>query len=278
MAKKTKVIPDAPHSATEQDELIKIMATHVRVGDLLSDLADGRLIPRPEFQRRLVWTNKHKVAFVETVLLRLPFPEIYIATGELDTKTGRRRQMLVDGQQRTTTLYQYFTGDERLVYGRVDVKAYTDLDDAAKKAFLDYPVVVRNLGSISMDKVRLIYRRINSTNYALNNMENLYARYDGEFRQFCLEWPRAPSSPRTVSSVSPTRRGCTNLSFAITLVISVLSGYPNRNEQHEEFLSYYNTSFSPKGKLQTELDRVFGFIDDCDFPSESRAWEAGRSS
>ena len=132
--------------------------------------------------------------------------------------------------------------------------------------------MVRNLGSISMDKVRLIYRRINSTNYALNNMENLYARYDGEFRQFCLELAESPFfSAHGVFSESDKKR-MHDLSFAITLVISVLSGYPNRNEQHEEFLSNYNTSFSPKGKLQTELDRVFGFIDDCDFPSESRAW------
>src|ERR1039457_4032453 len=83
-------------------------ATNKKLRILLTDIRDGKLIPRPEFQRRLVWTNKDKVKFLETVLEGYPFPEIYIAAGSIDPETGEGTEMLVDGQQRITTLFQYF--------------------------------------------------------------------------------------------------------------------------------------------------------------------------
>jgi uncharacterized protein with ParB-like and HNH nuclease domain len=63
------------------------------------------LCPRPEFQRRLVWNNKDRVAFIETVVLGYPFPEIYVAAGDVNVESGEANEMLVDGQQRITTLH-----------------------------------------------------------------------------------------------------------------------------------------------------------------------------
>ena len=84
-------------------------ASNRRLRVLLTGIRTGELIPRPDFQRRLVWTNKDKCLFIQTVLEGLPFPEIYIAAGKVDAKTGEGSEVLVDGQQRITTLHQYFT-------------------------------------------------------------------------------------------------------------------------------------------------------------------------
>ena len=75
-----------------------------RIGDLINEINEGKLKLRPPFQRRLVWTNVVKEKFLETVLKGYPFPEIFVATGELDRQTTRRVNLLVDGQQRVTTL------------------------------------------------------------------------------------------------------------------------------------------------------------------------------
>lgn len=82
-------------------------ATNRRLRVLLTAISKEILVPQPEFQRRLVWSNKDKVEFVKTVLEGYPFPEIYIAAGNVDPKTGEGCELLVDGQQRITTLYQY---------------------------------------------------------------------------------------------------------------------------------------------------------------------------
>ena len=77
-------------------------ASNRRIRALLKDIRTGALVPNPEFQRRLVWSNKHKSAFIETVLFGYPFPEVYVAAGEVNPDTGEGTEMLVDGQQRLT--------------------------------------------------------------------------------------------------------------------------------------------------------------------------------
>jgi hypothetical protein len=75
---------------------VKTTATNKRIRELLTAIGDGTLIPRPEFQRRLVWALRHKNAFIQTVLEGFPFPEIYIAAGDVDLSTGVGTLMLVD--------------------------------------------------------------------------------------------------------------------------------------------------------------------------------------
>ena len=92
-------------------------ATNLKIRQLLTAVRDEALEIRPPFQRRLVWKNQDKCKFIQTVLDAYPFPEIYIATGKLDLDTGEGTQLLVDGQQRISTLYQYFNGSADLKLG-----------------------------------------------------------------------------------------------------------------------------------------------------------------
>src|SRR3712207_5743041 len=114
---------------------MKTSATNRKIRSLIVSIRDETLIPRPDFQRRLVWTNKDKTRFLDTVLRNFPFPEIYVAAGAVDVDTGQGTELLVDGQQRITTLYQYFTGADTLRLGR-DVKPYTELTPEEKARFL----------------------------------------------------------------------------------------------------------------------------------------------
>ena len=93
---------------------MQIAAGTRRIHSLLNGLRTGALVPDPNFQRRLVWSNKHKSAFIETVLRGYPFPEIYIAAGDVNPDTGEATEMLVDGQQRLTTLKQYVDASKDL--------------------------------------------------------------------------------------------------------------------------------------------------------------------
>jgi hypothetical protein len=112
---------------------------------------------------------RHKIAFIKTVLEGYPFPEVYIASGDVDLETARGNLMLVDGQQRLTTLYDYFHGSNDLRLK--DVIPYEKLDNAKKRDFLEYEVVVRDLGTMEIDQMKEVFRRMNSTSYALNAME-----------------------------------------------------------------------------------------------------------
>src|SRR5688572_29351583 len=136
---------------------MRTTATNRKVRELLTSLREGKLIPRPDFQRRLVWNNKDKSHFLETVLLDYPFPEIYVAAGDVDVETGEGTELLVDGQQRITTLFQYFSSSPDLVlYG--NIKPYAELTKERKEAFLQYDVVVRDLGRMDIEVIKNVFR------------------------------------------------------------------------------------------------------------------------
>jgi hypothetical protein len=249
---------------------MKTSATNRRLRVLLTDIREDKLIPRPEFQRRLVWTNRHKESFIQTVLLGLPFPEIYIAAGEVDTTTGEGKEMLVDGQQRMTTLSQYFTGSEDLKLK--EVTPYADLSNDAKKSFLEYEVVIRDLGSKNIEEIKEVFRRINSTKYSLNAMEIHNARFDGALKQFVDDLSRNVffEKNRVFGTTEIRRMG--DVTFCLTVVISTLAGYFNRDSLFEEFLEKYNDEFESSDTLKAELQSVFDLIENAQLDPNSRAW------
>ncbi len=78
---------------------MKTGATNKKVREIISLVRDEKLVPRPEFQRRLVWSQKDKNYFLDSILQGYPFPEIYLADGDVDLDTGEGTQLLVDGLQ-----------------------------------------------------------------------------------------------------------------------------------------------------------------------------------
>lgn len=251
---------------------MNITATNKKLRDLLKGIRDCTLIPRPEFQRRLVWTDRDKRKFLDTVLNGFPFPEIYIAAGDVDLATGEGTELLVDGQQRLTTLYQYFNGSRDLKLGQ-EIVPYGSLSNEQKQSFLEYDVVVRYIGPMSMDEIRNVFERINATAYALNAMEIHNARYAGEFKQFGEFVAGNPFFERhRIFSANELRR-MDDVRFVLTLVITIMSTYFNRDEELETFLGNYNDEFAEHEEINREIDRVLAFVERCGFDPESRIWK-----
>jgi Protein of unknown function DUF262 len=251
---------------------VRTTATNRKLRDLLTDIRDQKLIPRPEFQRRLVWATRHKNALVRTVLDGYPFPEIYTAVGEVDLDTGEGKTLLVDGQQRLTTLYQYFVESEELRLAK-DILSYKLLGAAEKSNFLEYDVVVRDLGQIGIDQIKIVFEKINSTQYSLNAMEIHNARYDGEFKKSAEELSQVEFFNRKrIFSANEIRRMGDTL-FMLRIMVTVMSTYFNRDDEIESYLEKYNDEFPEADELGNGLGRVLSFIDQCDFDDKSRVWK-----
>lgn len=237
-------------------------ATNRRVGALMKSIGDGTLIPQPEFQRRLVWSNRHKNAFLRTVLDDFPFPEIYIAVGNLDSDTGATTELLVDGQQRLTTLLEYFKGYSTLKLEK-DIKPYKDLDREEQIRFLQYEVVVRDLGHLTMDEIKEIFQRINSTNYALNAMETNNARYDGPLKKLADEVSTDPFFENYRVFRANEIRRMNDVRFVLSYIITVMSTYFHRNEEIEIYLDRYNDDFDEEITIRNDIKRTFDFLERC---------------
>lgn len=247
-------------------------ASNRRLRILLTSIGSGTLIPQPEFQRRLVWINKDKIEFIKTVLEGYPFPEIYIAAGEVDTKTGVGAEMLVDGQQRITTLYQYFRGSADLRLPK-DLPSYENLDQAEQMRFLEYNVVVRDLGTMPIEQIKQVFQRINSTSYGLNAMEIHNARYGGEFKKFAEQISQLEffNEHRIFTSTDVKRMSDTM--YCASLVATVMSTYFNRDSEVETYLENFNESLPDKDKTFKNFEAVLAFIEKLNFPPKSRIYK-----
>lgn len=71
------------------------------IGELTNMYREGELIIRPEFQRFFRWSSIQKSSLVESLLLGIPLPSIFVAQDE----SGKWE--LVDGLQRVSTILQF---------------------------------------------------------------------------------------------------------------------------------------------------------------------------
>ncbi|MGK9118039.1 DUF262 domain-containing protein [Olivibacter jilunii] len=171
----------------ENKLISSIQSNSYKIVELYNKIDSGTLVPGPNFQRNLVWKKQHKYAFIQTILLNYPFPEVYIASEQIDVDSLKAKEVVVDGQQRLTTIVEYIksVGDFQ---GKLSIKKFDELTLDEKKDFLNYPVSVKDLKELSRDTIIQIFKRINSTNYSLNSNEKLNAEFGGgEFAYFAKQ-------------------------------------------------------------------------------------------
>lgn len=80
---------------------IKTDSYEMSIGELISLYRDGDLKLNPAYQRLFRWDQDHKVRFIESILIGIPIPQIFVAQKE-DGKWD-----VVDGVQRISTLLQF---------------------------------------------------------------------------------------------------------------------------------------------------------------------------
>src|SRR6186997_3131117 len=104
----------------------------------------GTLNLSPEFQRNPVWTEDQASYLVDTVLLGLPFPEVYLRSRT--NAAGKTTHEVVDGQQRIRSLLRFGTNDLELegdeIPSNLAGKSFEDLTTKQKEKFWNYTVVV----------------------------------------------------------------------------------------------------------------------------------------
>lgn len=250
---------------------MKTAPTNKKVRELIMLVKKNQLIPRPEFQRRLVWSRDDRNNFLDSILRGFPFPEIYFADGDVNLDTGEGTQLLVDGLQRVSTIVQYFDGDPDLKL--TIVPAYKDLEEDHKKEFLQYDVAVRDLGTLSKEEVVEVFRRLNATKYSLLDIEVNNAVYAGQFKLFCESFAQSEffESHRIFNARDYKRMG--DLRFSIAIVATMLQGYFNRDDAFEELLSRYNDDFPDSALIKSRIESVIDYINECNFDQRSRAWK-----
>lgn len=86
------------------DERARLSADRMDIsfGELVNLYKNNELVIRPEYQRLFRWNNNQKTGLIESILLGIPVPPIFVAEDEDGIWE------LVDGLQRVTTIISFF--------------------------------------------------------------------------------------------------------------------------------------------------------------------------
>lgn len=86
---------------TEQSNLLRTERLDLSCGELLSMYENKEIIIRPAFQRYFRWTLEQQTKFIESLLLGIPIPPIFVAANDEGVWE------LVDGLQRVSTILSF---------------------------------------------------------------------------------------------------------------------------------------------------------------------------
>lgn len=167
------------------DGLVKRLKRRDIVVPSFDPLFDESDEVRP-FQRSFVWSRPQMDRFVESLLLGLPVPGIFLVR-DRDNKL-----LVLDGQQRLRTLHAFYSGfhdDKRFRLKNVqqpfDGKGYDDLDDEDRRRLDDsiiHATVLRQEHPTgSQDAIYSIFERLNTGGSPLQPQEIRIALYYGPF-------------------------------------------------------------------------------------------------
>jgi uncharacterized protein with ParB-like and HNH nuclease domain len=148
----------------------------------------------PEFQRAFVWDYKEACRFIESLLLGLPVPGIFVAK-----ESGTDKLLVIDGHQRLRTLeYFYdevFKGGRRFELEEVNEEflgeTYSTLEDQYRRRLNDsiihLTIVRQDEPSDDNSSIYQIFDRLNSGGRKLEPQEIRACIYHGPFNELLTE-------------------------------------------------------------------------------------------
>ena len=224
---------------------------------------EGNLILQPRFQRRRVWTDRQKSNLIESILLQLPVPEIYmqIKTGS----DGTSEYVIVDGQQRISTILEFVGIGDRGPFelrqldtdSRWDGYTFGELTDEQKATFFGHGMAVRYLQEATDEDIEDLFRRLNKYLTPLNPQELRNATYRGPFLRLCENLADDAFWSENRLATPEAIRRMRDIEFVSDLVIGVIDGPQGGSAKTiDEYYATYEP-YEAEFPRQRECRRLF---------------------
>jgi len=148
---------------------VRFIITEYSVEGLASKVRDGEYYV-PEYQRNLVWDAKTKSRFIESVLIGLPIPFLFLWQDE------EGKFEIVDGSQRLRTLTEFMDNELRLAGLELLTESnglcYSDFEPSRRRRFNAQSIRGIILDSDTPPSVRTeMFSRINTSGKQANEAE-----------------------------------------------------------------------------------------------------------
>lgn len=139
---------------------VRIGTTYSSVRQLVLQIRQGEIYWDSDVQRSFAWQPKYRSRLVESLLLRIPIPEFYVATDESN------KWSVIDGTQRLSAIFSYVTDEYSLIrleyFSQLNGMGYSDLPRSMQRRIDETQLTVHIVEAGTPEHVRLnIFRRIN---------------------------------------------------------------------------------------------------------------------
>lgn len=202
---------DAPLELESSERRLATQSLDLSIEALMTRISRNGLILQPEFQRDYVWSAGKASALVESVLMRIPLPVVYLA----ETQEGDWE--VVDGQQRLTSLYSYVVGrfpdGTAFRLGQMNVrsdlkgKPFKDLSKADQNAILNYTLRAVILQNESHPDLKFeVFERLNCGSVQLKDAELRNCMYRGAYNDMLNKLAENPYLLKIRHAETPHKR------------------------------------------------------------------------
>lgn len=195
-----------PYDPTQAD--IDIRDAPHSIFELMRKYDSGRLIINPDFQRNLVWSQKQKSQFIESVILNFPLPPFYV------NENREGKYIIVDGLQRTTALHQFLNNEFSLegleALEHLNGKEFDDLkkiSGAYQTKIEDKKLILYVLRpSVPTEVIYDLFKRINTGGTQLERQEVRNCIFIGKATKLLNELSESEIFKRAIGNgISPER-------------------------------------------------------------------------
>lgn len=135
----------------------------------------------PDYQREEVWTKKTQSQFIESLFIGIMIPPVYLAELKPKESLGSISYEVVDGKQRLTSIYKFFTNKLKLdsdlqYYGDIFAgKTFTEIEEEHKlelEPMLSSVIDMYVIGQNADPEIRYdVFARLNQGNIKLTQAE-----------------------------------------------------------------------------------------------------------
>lgn len=147
--------------------------------------ADGDIVTNPDYQRDYVYDNKRASKLIESLLMGIPIPTLYLCQEDDESYS------VIDGQQRITSFVRYLENEFTLVglteLTELNGKSYKDLDKPIQKRLKTSSLRATVILKESQELKYEIFARLNQGAVSLKPQELRNCVYRGSFNNLLDE-------------------------------------------------------------------------------------------
>ncbi len=209
----------------------------------------------PDYQREMTWDEDRQSKFIESVLLGLPIPYIFVA--DISENEDLARLEIIDGTQRIRTLARFINNELRLdkleKLDSLNGFIFSDLPLARQRRFQRTTIRMIQLTEDADEEVRRdLFERINTSSVDLNEMEKRRGSKPGKFLDLVEELSKLEQF-RNLCSFTDTEIKKRDPQEFVLRFFAFLNNYKNYSgKKVHQFLDEYLDKTNHSKSLDTE--------------------------